>query len=197
MIGSHNTFTYLKAESGLMETFSNLWRCQSKTTKQQYDLGVRFFDVRVAPEKDGGKTKWRLCHGKANLKMQFISLAALNNYMQRRFPKALYRLILEKGDQADFKAQANKLVESIGKNACLYAVIIKKNWQVLFTKQSLKFNEFYCHPLNWNTDMSLGYNLRNVDLRQTNIKEWAKKHNPLITKDMIEDNDNLYMMDYV
>lgn len=197
MIGSHNSFTYLEAKSSLMEKLSGFWRCQSKTAKQQYDLGVRFFDIRIAPEKDGNKTKWRLCHGKADLKMVFVSIAALNNFIHRRFPKACYRLILEKGDQGEFKVQANKLIDNIEKNAGLYAIIIKKNWQVLYTKNDLKIREYYCHPLNWNTDMSLGYNLKHFDITQTNIKEYAKKHNPLITKEMIESTDELFFMDYV
>ena len=40
MLGSHDSFTYMVARNGIVDTFTSFWRCQEKTIKEQYDLGV-------------------------------------------------------------------------------------------------------------------------------------------------------------
>ena len=36
-----------------------------------------------------------------------------------------------------------------------------------------------------------------ANLFNSPIKDWAEKHNPEITQEMIEDKNTLYMMDYI
>lgn len=47
MLGSHNSFSYLKPEKWWMRIFNPWAKCQSKTLKEQYEAGVRVFDIRV------------------------------------------------------------------------------------------------------------------------------------------------------
>ena len=47
MIGSHNSATYLKEESWWMAILRPWTRCQSKTLKEQYESGIRYFDFRI------------------------------------------------------------------------------------------------------------------------------------------------------
>lgn len=203
MIATHNSFTYLRAKNPVMEILAPLWRCQGLTLGQQWKAGARYFDVRVAAERDGGKTIFRLCHGRADLRMMFSSVPALDTYMRRRWPKAAYRLVLERGSMDSkggetFLRQAGTLIrEAQAGGGIIDAVIVKHPWTVVFQRGGRTLREYYCHPLNWNTDMPLAYNLRHLDLRQVSIRGWARRHNPPITKEMVSGRDTVHMMDYL
>lgn len=203
MLATHNSFTYLPAKNPIVNLFSCLWRCQSLTLKSQYAFGVRYFDVRVAAEKtDNERIIFRLCHGRANLIMTFSSIPALDTYLRRRYPHAAYRLILERGNIDTtagevFLRQANTLIrEAKQGKGIIDAVIIKHPWKVIFSRTDIPMSEYYCHPLNWNTDMPLSYNLRHLDLRQISIRRWARKHNPPITPEMIGSRKAIHMIDF-
>lgn len=47
MIGSHNSISYYKPVKFWQRIFLPWARCQNKTLQEQYDLGVRYFDIRV------------------------------------------------------------------------------------------------------------------------------------------------------
>lgn len=51
-LGSHNTMTYLKPKKWWLYPFRFIARCQSKTIEEQYNLGIRMFDIRVSFDKD-------------------------------------------------------------------------------------------------------------------------------------------------
>lgn len=67
MLGSHNSFTYLKATNTFYGQFPIVWRCQYKTIQEQYKDGIRFFDVRVKLEKKANRNMWRCAHGIVDL----------------------------------------------------------------------------------------------------------------------------------
>lgn len=46
ILGSHNSWSFLKPKKWFMRPFAFTARCQEKTIKEQYDLGVRCFDLR-------------------------------------------------------------------------------------------------------------------------------------------------------
>ena len=58
-------------------------------------------------------------------------------------------------------------------------------------------NEYYCHLFNWNPDMGFWYNIKNFDWSSWNLPLYSKKHNSIITKEMIEDKSIMYIMDYI
>ena len=58
MIGSHNSFTYLKSTNSVINAVSAFWRCQVKSIQEQYKAGVRFFDVRVKGEDNEYKDEF-------------------------------------------------------------------------------------------------------------------------------------------
>ena len=60
MIGSHNTFSYLPAKHWWVTILKPWYKCQNKTIYEQYNSGVRYFDVRVRYIND----KWCLVHNK-------------------------------------------------------------------------------------------------------------------------------------
>lgn len=62
MIGSHNSATYLKEKNWWMILLRPWTKCQSKTVKQQYDSGVRYFDFRIKIEDTYMGYIARICH---------------------------------------------------------------------------------------------------------------------------------------
>lgn len=46
-LASHNTMTYLPVKQWYLKPFGFMAKCQSKTIFEQYDLGVRCFDIRI------------------------------------------------------------------------------------------------------------------------------------------------------
>ena len=63
MIGSHNSATYLKEKSWWMAILRPWTRCQTKTLREQYNSGIRYFDFRI---KVFGNTEFghrtNICH---------------------------------------------------------------------------------------------------------------------------------------
>ena len=53
ILGSHNSWSYLPPLHWWMWPFKFMAKCQSKTIKEQYELGVRCFDLRVLFDKYG------------------------------------------------------------------------------------------------------------------------------------------------
>lgn len=51
ILGSHNSWSYLKPKHWWMRLIAFAARCQCKTIQEQYDLGVRCFDLRVRFDK--------------------------------------------------------------------------------------------------------------------------------------------------
>lgn len=52
IIGSHNSLSYLKPKHWYQWLFYPWAKCQNKTLKEQYDSGVRYFDIRVRFNKN-------------------------------------------------------------------------------------------------------------------------------------------------
>lgn len=67
-IASHNTMTYLKPDKWYMYPFRFIAKCQSKTVVEQYESGVRFFDIRIGFDKyNNPKFKHGLISFKSNI----------------------------------------------------------------------------------------------------------------------------------
>lgn len=60
-IGSHDTMTYLPPKYWWLKPFHFMAKCQTKTIQEQYEAGVRMFDMRIKfNEKEW---KWEFAHG--------------------------------------------------------------------------------------------------------------------------------------
>lgn len=60
IIGSHNSWSYLPSKKWWMTPFRFIAKCQDLTIIEQYNRGVRCFDLRVRFDKNGNLM---LCHG--------------------------------------------------------------------------------------------------------------------------------------
>ena len=51
-LGTHNSMTYLNPKKWYLYPFQFIARCQSLTIKEQFEKGVRLFDIRISYTKD-------------------------------------------------------------------------------------------------------------------------------------------------
>lgn len=51
-LGTHNSMTYLKLKYWYLYPFRFMAKCQSMTIQQQYEYGIRYFDLRISFTKD-------------------------------------------------------------------------------------------------------------------------------------------------
>ena len=88
-LGSHNTMTYLKPKYWYMYPFKWFAQCQNKDIKYQYELGIRYFDIRIRYDENGVP---EFAHGLVSYKSDVTKvLQELNNLGE----EVKVRLILE------------------------------------------------------------------------------------------------------
>lgn len=189
MIGSHNTFTYLPCDSKLIEGQSRFWRCQDLTFAEQYNFGVRYFDIRVFRTEKNGRKVWQAAHGEAELKKTWTNLKSVCN-MVKALNGAKFRIILEKGNQDDIDEFAKQINELAPKYPQLDWAVVKNGWiQVYISEDHPAWHEYSYE------DWSVGNIIKN--LASYPIKEHAIKENPTITEYMLKSKDEVWLMDFV
>lgn len=193
MLGTHNSFTFLKS-NWFNELFSSYWRCQNKNIGLQYNLGVRFFDIRIKRNK---KRKWVICHGSISFNQyQFNTIYQLCYFIEDTFRNLYYRIILEnnKNNGKELFKQEIIGIEKRFNKLVYYA--IKKPWICLYDNRQFETKAYNCCLFNWQGDKSFLYNIKHLRLNQT-IKKWARKNNPKISENIIINKNILYFIDYL
>lgn len=168
MIASHDTFTFLPACKKWLEWFSFAWRTQTKDIYEQLSAGVEYFDIRVRRDNN----KWRVCHGMVDLERVYPSLS----YIARQFPYQYLRIILERGDEDDFLAEASELPATYEN---VRFIAIKRGWKVLYDMEDPIedhcFTPFLSDLTTWQNIKHLWGLLRD-NWRVCSIKGWSKSH---------------------
>lgn len=91
-IGTHNSMTYLKPKKWYLYPFQFLAKCQNKTIKQQYNEGVRLFDIRISYTKNK-EIEFR--HGLMAYKGNVYKTL---KYLNSQKDKVKVRILLEKSN---------------------------------------------------------------------------------------------------
>lgn len=212
MLGSHDTFTYLDSEDWFTRLLKPFWKCQSLSIQEQYDKGVRFFDIRVSKNYKSGLISkifnrkdnnpyWSVSHGIAELEenndFMFKTIEDICMYFTNNFKDAYYRIIFESGNEEEKQEFKQQIIGLENKyfGLCWYG--IKKPWITLFYNPPFTYiEELNCKLFNWDIKKSFLTNIKKIKLNNT-IKRWAKSNNPKITKEITEDKDRLVFIDYI
>lgn len=205
MIGSHDTFTYLEPCNPIFNLGKRWWRTQCESIEEQYNFGVRFFDIRVC--RDGNK--WRLCHGIVNLKMTFPTIRNICSYMDMKCPMAIYRIVLEKGKYDDEMRFIKESQGLCNKYLSLWRVDIKANkvWMgEVDNNNEVLFKLGYKFALvnTWESPaLELHGKVTTSNFYRIDLKKKAKEINYLfgfknlhVLRNMINSKDELYFIDY-
>lgn len=197
MIISHDSFTFDKPSNILLNLIKIFWKCQSLTIKQQYECGVRVFDVRVKRYKN----RWYGGHGIYRAKYEsFDTLDSLCKYFKYSYPDSYIRIYLEDKSESSkeiFLKEAKYVF--IEHNNMIWEIGTHFPWQTYYKNDHLPFTEikeYYCHLFNWNPDKSIWHNIKHFDCSSWSLPLYSKKHNIQITEEMKNDKIG-YMFDYI
>lgn len=190
MIGSHNSWSYLKPTKWWMRLFAFTAKCQTYDIKTQYnDYGVRMFDLRIRFDEDGSPI---ICHGLMEYKYDITDLYSDLNWLDSQEDVTIRYLLELRGNYCN-----------------------TEEWQ---REQFIKFYEnakFLYRKLNWAEGRDLpDFDRLIFDIPEVNIVEkyssvcppkiiddwwpwlYAKLHNKK-NKEKYK-NDNCYLLiDYV
>ena len=201
MIGSHDSLTYDKPLNIFMNLISIFWRTQNLDISKQYEAGVRVFDIRVSRHND----IWYGAHGIYKCKhIKFTSISDICKQFKNKYPDTIIRIYLENNVKNKNKDILDLFLKESEEAYNKYESMIWEigthfPWITYYKNPNLPFKElkeYYCHLFNWNPDRSFWYNITHLDFSSWCIPLYAKKHNPEITQEMINDNI-LYAMDYI
>ena len=201
MLASHDSFTYDTPTNPLLNLISIFWRCQKKDIKEQYDLGVRIFDIRVARYKN----RWYGAHGFYRAKhINFNTISDVCKHFKLEFPNSMIRIYLE--NNVDGK---NKNILDLYLQECevawnkykdmLWEIGTHNPWITYYRNDNLPFvsiKEYYCHLFNWDLDKTFIDNIKQFDWSSWSLPLFSKKHNPIITQELKDDNI-MHIMDYI
>ena len=132
-IGTHNSMTYLQPKQWWLWPFKWMAQCQSIDYKQQYDLGVRYFDMRVKYNKEG---KPEFSHGLLTYKCDVESVF---KWLNSKKEDIQIRLLLELSkSSADDERQLDLFVEDCARWEDIYRNLKfhngrrKYDWKVVY-----------------------------------------------------------------
>lgn len=130
--GSHNSLTYLPLENWWMYPFNWIAKCQSKSYIEQYESGIRDFDLRVR-FKDNSPI---VCHGLMEYKGGEQIIRDFLDYLNSR-GDCKVRLILEV-DKAEIRQDQQfidyvKFLIEYYKNIVFWEFRRKCDWKLLYT----------------------------------------------------------------
>lgn len=188
MIGSHNTFSYLPPIN-FWGKITKLWgKCQDKTLAEQYDSGVRFFDIRVKYINGC----WHFVHNNVDyglVDFDFIRYFQHENcylriiYDLRHFPK--------NESEPEAKDQFNFFLRYVSKIANVAGIIAITYWDwetKIIGEVPARIAEFHASVSAPWYQYLLG------------TKWWANKNNAKIKSDYknyIDDLDSVILIDFV
>lgn len=107
VLGSHNSMTYLPADSWWMRLFGWAARCQSLTIEEQYRVGVRLFDLRVAFDRCGGV---HFRHGAVRYRGDVEATLSRLNELGGVTVRIVLERVADTEDEPDFRAAVSSWV---------------------------------------------------------------------------------------
>lgn len=165
ILGSHNTFTYLRATTLIQRIIKSTWNCQRVDYKKQYALGIRCFDVRLHWQKG----RWEAAHGGAHFRVDFEDfLRFCNESCNALNGKVYIRLVYEsgtRGGEAQFVATCQEWEQKYPK-ITFFEGVRKKDWKILY--------EFKYRP---NMEQYVSSMQEKSPLKKIQPKRYAQKHN--------------------
>ena len=131
-LGSHNTMSYLKPLKWWMWVGRFMAKCQKISYSEQYEAGVRYFDLRISfpKHKDGVYGTPVFSHGLMDFKG--VTPSEVLEFLNSK-DDVYCRIILEKGDETAeelFRIYINKWLKKYP-NLKIWLMVEKSQWKTL------------------------------------------------------------------
>lgn len=176
MKGSHNTMTYQKPTNLLGILLKWTAKCQSKNLKEQYQSGVRYFDIRLYVSKNYVK----FAHGLVNYGSFYDS--EVLNILAKKGVK--FRLILEKGDKKKFKKIVDGLLDNGWGDQIHYIVDDKKSWNVIWKNPNISLITKDYYP-TYPKDGTIPYPKKHNEKYNIVFNDWERDKNKVVLYDFV------------
>lgn len=186
MIGSHNSLSYLPIQ-GWRKILTPWTECQSLTLEEQYEKGVRYFDLRIRKVKDEG---WWYCHNNAI----FVPVMEHKEILEFLIvKKANVRIILDvrkkPKDAEEYKNDFLDLVEWLKSNDLkVDSAIVYWDWQE-WQPNSITQHEYHASVSAPWYKYILG--------TKWFAKHYNKKYLNKKNKEILESEDKVILLDYI
>ena len=157
--GSHNSATSGKSYKWYHKLFVPFARCQNKSLKQQWDKGVRFYDLRVTFIDNS----WHVAHGlwTGGNTLECI-LQELIGYSNKSRQTCYVSITLEKGKCDDFLVVINNMIDQLnksdeGKIEPLEIAIKLPQWTTLYFNDKFKLIQDFIVIKGWKCIIPIPY----------------------------------------
>lgn len=196
IIGTHNTFSYLKPKRWWLRPFNFIAKCQNthftelKELYPQKEVGL-CFDIRVY--WDEGSCSWNLAHGSMSFKLDscfgILSIFSVLNTLG--YDRDIYvRLILEREGMEDLFICLCSEVEETFTNITFYGGVRKKDWKQLY--------KFKNNHLELKTIQYVGSMAKDARWYEKIIPYlYAKRMNEENKSNVDPESDNIYLFDFI
>lgn len=134
-IGTHNSMTYLPLKHWWMYPFNWIAKCQSLSIEEQYELGVRLFDIRISYDKD---YNLEFRHGLIAYKGNVIETLS---YLNSKQEPIQIRIILEKPDKDQLFGLDIIRFQKLFPNLTFYEGRKKSTWKQIVSLPLLDLNQ--------------------------------------------------------
>lgn len=175
IIGSHNTMSYMNPKHWWMKPFVFMARCQDKSIQEQYEHGVRLFDLRFVFDKKG---KIGFAHGLMSFKGDVDEVL---NYLNSLPEQVYVRILNERDKNYDLFIDKCNQIQLKYQNIKFFGGHNKKDWKQLFV-----FNNAVNLPIidkysscNYDTSIQTGWYLDDLYPRVYAFclnKHWREKY---------------------
>lgn len=200
-LASHNSLTYGKTTKWWMNLLNFTSKCQNLTIEEQYDYGVRYFDIRLH-FGDGCILRTNARHGIIAYEVDVFDVLEWLNKQSTEEDRIYVQLNLENlrtedSISCDRFIRAFKMIQSNYPNIIFEGGYAKHPWRKIVdcpdSPVTQKFWEFY----NFHNETNLMAYVRKlfVNLLRFSPKYWAKKNNKLYKQEGVE--NGFLMLDFV
>lgn len=118
IIGSHNSWSYLPVKQWWMKPLAFTAKCQSLTIKEQYNLGVRCFDLRIKFDKNEFVS---IAHGKIEYKYSGFDIAKDLDWLNNQSEQVYIRILHEVRNKKEYTTKSIDLfVDQIISYQCYF-----------------------------------------------------------------------------
>lgn len=140
MLGSHNSLSFATPKKWWGKLFRFVGKCQSKDIKEQYELGVRYFDIRIKFDGDNAVSAHGPIVFNCDIYEQLVKLLTVCMYTTKEENPVYIRVILEYNkrqknqDELDimFKQVCQFLKNRFGYRFIFVGGRRKYDWEVIY-----------------------------------------------------------------
>ena len=196
ILGTHNSLTYAEPTTRLGRLLNTTSQCQELSIQEQYDYGVRYFDIRINRKSTNAK------HGLVAYQVSVPQVLCLLNKLSTKEDPIYVSLsyensLFERKSKYEkwFKEAYSALVSSY-RNIVFTGGYAKHPWRKVIDVPAVEMNEKYWEFGNYRWEATTKDKIKKffINLFHFSPKYWAEKNNMTYKKEY--ENSNL-MLDFV